>query len=251
MKVLIVEDEQLAQEELVRLISKNFPQMIIVEIIDSVKKSVDWLLNNSADLIFMDIHLSDGISFDIFNYLEVRIPIIFITAYERYAIQAFEVNGVGYLLKPIDEQKLISAVDRFEKNKQFTNYNMSELLNQLRNPGNVYKSRIAIKLGDKLSFVNIVDVAYFYVEDRLTFLMQKNGKRHIVDYKIETLESMLDPMNFFRLTRGCIASISSIDKVSKYFNSRLKVILNPMFEKEVLISRIKVQEFVNWLDGQS
>jgi DNA-binding LytR/AlgR family response regulator len=251
MKVLIIEDEQLAQEELVRLISKNFPQMIIVEIIDSVKNSVDWLLNNSADLIFMDVHLSDGISFDIFNYLEVRIPIIFITAYERYAIQAFEVNGVGYLLKPIDEQKLISAVDRFQKNKQLTNYNMSELLNQLRNPGNVYKSRIAIKLGDKLSFVNIVDVAYFYVEDRFTFLMQKNGKKYIVDYTIETLESMLDPMNFFRLTRGCIASISSIDKVSKYFNSRLKVILKPKFEKEVLISRIKVQEFVNWLDGQS
>ncbi len=250
MRVVIIEDEPLAQEELMRLIVSNFPQMRVVAVIDSVEDSIEWLSNNSADLIFMDIHLSDGVSFDIFNEVDLQCPIIFTTAYDQYAIHAFEVNGVGYLLKPLEESKLIAAVERFQRNSQLATDNISELVNQLRTPKKSYKNRIAIKLGDKISFIAMDDVAYFCAEDRVTFVVQKSGKRQIVDYNIETLEAMLDPMNFFRLTRGCIASIHSIDKVSKYFNSRLKITLKPEYDKEVLISRVNAPKFIAWLDGE-
>ncbi len=249
MRVLIIEDEPLAQEELLRLISRNFPQMNIVAVIDSVEESVEWLKNNSADLIFMDIHLSDGISFNIFDAVDITSSIIFTTAYDQYAVQAFDVNSVGYILKPLDEAKLVATVERFLKRNQTTANNIYELIDQLRRPEKSYKSRIAIKLGDKISYIPIDDISYFYSEDRVTFVVQKSGARQIVDYNIETLESMLNPMNFFRVTRGCITSIDSIDRVSKYFNSRLKVTLKPAYDKEILISRVNVSKFVAWLDG--
>ncbi len=250
MRVVIIEDEPLAQEELARLILHNFPDMQIVAVIDSVEDSIEWLSNNQADLIFMDIHLSDGICFNIFDAVEVESPIIFTTAYDKYAIQAFDVNGIGYILKPLEDSRVVAAVEKFEKYRQSSDTNISDLILHLRQPTKAYRNRIAIKLGDKISFVLIEDVAYFYSEDRATFVVEKSGKRHIVDYNIETLESMLDPMQFFRVTRGCIASIASIERVSKYFNSRLKVTLKPEYDKEVLISRVNVQKFVAWLDGQ-
>lgn len=245
MNVLIIEDELLAQEELVRLINKNFPDMVIAARLCSVKESIEWLRENRADLIFMDIELSDGISFDIFDYVEVRTPIIFTTAYDQYAVQAFKVNGIGYLLKPIIENDLVGAVEKMDYQPD----KLKELLNLLK-PSKEYKSRIAIKSGDKFSFIDISDVAYFYAEERLTFVMPKEGRAKIVDYTLETLEPLLDPKRFFRLTRGCIASIDSIVGVSKYFNSRLKITLKPHYEGELLVSRVRVAEFVKWLDGE-
>lgn len=245
MNVLIIEDELLAQEELVRLINKNFTDIIIAARLCSVKESIEWLRENSADLIFMDIQLSDGISFDIFDYVEVRTPIIFTTAYDQYAIQAFKVNGIGYLLKPIIENDLVSAVEKMDYQPD----KLKELLNLLK-PSKEYKSRIAIKSGDKFSFIDISDVAYFYAEDRVTFVVPKEGRAKIVDYTIEALEPLLEPKRFFRLTRGCIASIDSIAGVSKYFNSRLKITLKPHYEGELLVSRVRVVEFVKWLDDE-
>lgn len=245
MNVLIIEDELLAQEELVRLINKNFTDIIIAARLCSVKESIEWLRENSADLIFMDIQLSDGISFDIFDYVEVRTPIIFTTAYDQYAIQAFKVNGIGYLLKPIIENDLVSAVEKMDYQPD----KLKELLNLLK-PSKEYKSRIAIKSSDKFSFIDISDVAYFYAEDRVTFVVPKEGRAKIVDYTIEALEPLLDPKRFFRLTRGCIASIDSIAGVSKYFNSRLKITLKPHYEGELLVSRVRVVEFVKWLDDE-
>lgn len=245
MKVLIIEDEPLAQEELVRIIEKRFPQMEIVGKLCMVKECIKWLSKNEADLIFMDIHLADGVSFDIFDYIEVRTPIIFTTAYDQYAIQAFKVNGIGYLLKPIVEVDLVRAVEKLD----YTPSKLRELLDTIR-PQKEYKSRIAIKLGDNFSFIDISDVAYFYAEERVTFVVSKQGRKQIVEYTIEALEPLLNPKDFFRITRGCITSINSIAKVSKYFNSRLKVILKPEYEGELLISRIRVPEFLHWLDGK-
>lgn len=245
MKVLIIEDEPLAQEELVRIIEKRFPQMEIVGKLCMVKECIKWLSKNEADLIFMDIHLADGVSFDIFDYIEVRTPIIFTTAYDQYAIQAFKVNGIGYLLKPIVEVDLVRAVEKLD----YTPSKLRELLDTIR-PQKEYKSRIAIKLGDNFSFIDISDVAYFYAEERVTFVVSKQGRKQIVEYTIEALESLLNPKDFFRITRGCITSINSIAKVSKYFNSRLKVVLKPEYEGELLISRIRVPEFLHWLDGK-
>lgn len=244
MNVLIIEDEQLAQEELIRIIRKRFPHMTISAQTGSVKESVEWLRENTADLIFMDIHLSDGISFDIFDYVEIRTPIIFTTAYDQYAIQAFKVNSIGYLLKPIMEKDLVSAVEKLEYQPD----RLKELLRFL-NPSRSYKSRIVIKTGDKFSFLDINDIAYFYAEERVTFAVPKQGKPRIVDYTLESLEQQLDPKQFFRLTRGCIASIDSIRDVSKYFNSRLKIRLTPEYTGELLVSRVRVEDFLKWLNG--
>ena len=245
MRVLIIEDESLAQEELERIIDKQFPEMAIVGKLSTVRESIEWLRCNKADLIFMDIHLADGNSFDIFDHVEVRTPIIFTTAYDRYAVQAFKVNGIGYLLKPIVESDLITAVEKLD----YAPDRLTELLHSLK-PSKEYKSRIAIKCGDKFSFLDMNDVAYFYAEERVTLVVPKQGRKQIIDYTIESLEPMLDPKQFFRLTRGCIASIGSIAGVSKYFNSRLKVSVKPEYEGELLVSRVRVPEFLKWLDGE-
>lgn len=161
MRVLIIEDEPLAQEELVRLIEKRFPEMEVVGKLSTVRESTRWLSQNRADLLFMDIHLADGNSFDIFEHVEVRTPIIFTTAYDQYAIQAFKVNGIGYLLKPIVERDLVAAVEKLD----YVPDRLTELLHSLKSPKG-YKSRIAIKSGDKFSFLDMTDVAYFYAEER-------------------------------------------------------------------------------------
>lgn len=245
MNVLIIEDEELAQEELVRIIENRFLQMNIAAILCSVADSVKWLSCNDADLIFMDIHLSDGICFDIFKEVDVRTPIIFTTAYEQYAINAFKVNGIGYLLKPIVEDDLAEAVGKLENSP----FRLQRLIEYLR-PSKEYKSRIVYRSGDRIDYFNIDEVAYFFSEDRLTFAVSVDGKKRIVDYTIESLEPLLDPRQFFRITRGCIASIHSIDKVYKYFNSRLKVELKPSYEGELLVSRVRVPDFMRWLDGE-
>lgn len=248
MNVLIIEDEPLLQQELIRIIEKRFPDMTIVGTLYSVKESIEWLSRNKADLIFMDIHLSDGISFDIFEQVEVKTPIIFTTAYDQYAIKAFQVNGIGYLLKPIVEKDLVSAVGKLET--PLITPDIFKKLMESVNPPKEYKSRITIKTGDKLSFLNMEDIAYFFAEERVTFVVPKQGRKQIVDYTIEAIEPMLNPKRFFRISRGCIASIDAIGSVSKYFNSRLKVTLKPAYEGELLVSRIRVPEFMKWLDDE-
>ncbi len=247
MKVVIIEDELLAREELIRIIKNNFPDFKILICLDSVADSIEWFKNNSADLIFLDIHLADGIGFEIFEQVSITTPVIFTTAYDQYAIRAFQVNGIGYLLKPIVEPDFIHAVEKLNLNKG-SDYDLKKLLEALQ-PVHSYKQRVSTKLGDKYMSVDIENVAYFYSEDRITFAVTKENRRHIVDYTIETLEPVLNPLRFFRLTRNCIASIDAIKGVSKYFNSRLKITLKPDFEKELLVSRVKVPAFLKWLDG--
>lgn len=245
MKVLIVEDEILAQEELVRIMNKNFPQMQIAGILSSVEESVRWLNENEADLILMDVHLSDGICFEIFEQAEVHTPVIFTTAYEQYAIDAFKVNGIGYILKPVLEEELTEAVRKLE----YSPLNLKRLMDHMK-PAKGYKTRIMVKSGDIYGHLSMSDISYFFSEDRLTFAMSSQGRRHMVDYTIESLEPQLDPKHFFKITRGCIASINSIERISRYFNSRLKVTLKPQYDGELLISRARVPEFLRWLDGE-
>ncbi|MCD7972575.1 MAG: LytTR family DNA-binding domain-containing protein [Candidatus Azobacteroides sp.] len=247
MKVVIVEDELLAREELLRLIKNNYSGFEVIACLDSVTDSVAWFKNNTADLIFLDIHLADGISFDIFEQVEITTPVIFTTAYDQYAVRAFQLNGIGYLLKPIVESDLVRAVKKLNLNT-WSDSNLKQLLQSLQ-PVHSYKQRISTKSGDRYMSLEIEDIAYFYSEDRVTFAVTKENRRHIVDYTLEILEPVLDPHRFFRLTRNCIASIDAVKSVSKYFNSRLKITLTPDFEKELLVSRIKVPAFLKWLDG--
>ena len=245
MKVLVIEDEIPAQEELVRILRKHFPNIEIVDIIGSVRDSVEWLRNNTADLIFMDIQLLDGCCFDIFDVVEVRTPIIFTTAYDQYALKAFKVNSVDYLLKPVDEDELVAAVRKMD-------YKYDNIRNLIESyiPTVRYKTRISVKTGDIYRFLLIDEVAYFISEDGFTYAVTNNEKKHIVDYTISSLETQLDPKRFFRLSRGCIVSIDSIEKITAYFNSRLKVTLKGRKNISIILSRGRVPDFLNWIDDK-
>lgn len=245
MKVLVIEDEIPAQEELVRILRKHFPNIEIVDIIGSVRDSEEWLRNNTADLIFMDIQLLDGCCFDIFDVVEVRTPIIFTTAYDQYALKAFKVNSVDYLLKPVDEDELVAAVRKMD-------YKYDNIRNLIESymPTVRYKARISVKTGDIYRFLLIDEVAYFISEDGFTYAVTNNETKHIVDYTISSLETQLDPKRFFRLSRGCIVSIDSIEKITAYFNSRLKVTLKGRKNISIILSRVRVPDFLNWIDDK-
>lgn len=245
MKVLVIEDEIPAQEELVRILRKHFPNIEIVDIIGSVRDSVEWLRNNTADLIFMDIQLLDGCCFDIFDVVEVRTPIIFTTAYDQYALKAFKVNSVDYLLKPIDEDELVAAVRKMD-------YKYDNIRNLIESymPTVRYKTRISVKTGDIYRFLLIDEVSYFIFEDGFTYAVTCDEKKHIVDYTIGSLEAQLDPRCFFRVSRGCIVSIDSIEKITAYFNSRLKVTLKGRKNVSLILSRVRVRDFLNWIDDK-
>lgn len=246
MKVFIIEDEVPAQEELVRILRKHFQDMDIVGISGSVRDSVDWLRNYTADLIFMDIQLSDGSCFDIFSVIDVTIPVIFTTAYDQYALKAFKVNSVDYLLKPIDEDELVAAVKKMD----YRYDRIKDLIKDFIPSSHRYKSRISVKTGDVYNFLHIDDVAYFISDGGLTFAETAAGQRYIVDYTIGSLETQLDPKRFFRVSRGCILSIGSIGKIESYFNSRLKVTLKGRGDMNVVISRVRVPDFLDWIDDK-
>jgi DNA-binding LytR/AlgR family response regulator len=254
MNVLIIEDEPFAQQELIRILKNIDPVIRVLNCIDSVEESVQWLRNNKQpDLIFMDIQLSDGLSFEIFNHTDVVTPVIFTTAYDQYAIKAFKVNSIDYLLKPIEEEDLAKAIEKFKKLKKsgdsersyLTKGQLEEVLG-LYKPS--YKTRLVVKLGDKINHIETNDIAYFYSEDKVSFIKTKEGKKYIINYTLEQIESFIDPLVFYRINRQYIAHIKAIKTIDKYFNSRLLIGLDPKVDDEVLISRTKVTDFLNWLE---
>lgn len=251
MKALIIEDEIPAQIQLERLIGQTFPSLEVIAKIDSVNGAVSWLSVNTPDLIFMDVELSDGQCFEIFKKIEIKAPVIITTAYNNYAIKAFKVNSIDYLLKPIDKTEFIAAVEKSIKliEKPLPDYSKIEEL-FTRSMPKEYKKRFTVRIGDKILILNLSDIAYFYSEEKATFITTIEGKRYISDLTLDALEEMLNPKEFFRLTRGCIANIQSIKTVSRYFNSRLKVSLIPTLDQEILVSRIRIPQFMAWLEGE-
>lgn len=246
MNVIIIEDEVLSQEELSRMIKSNFPEFKIVATLTSVKDSVEWIKHNDVQLIFMDIQLSDGDCFSIFNHTDISCPVIFTTAYDQYTMQAFKNNGVGYLLKPFSETELTDVVNRLKSfsNGKDTFKHVQQDIIQAN-----YKSRILIRNKDEYSYIAINDIAYFLAEDKIAWAVLTNGKKYIINYTLDSIEAILDPKHFFRLSRNCIASICSISKISKYFNGRLKIKLTSVSETEFIISKARVQDFLRWLDS--
>lgn len=251
MKTLIIEDERPAALRLTKLIQKTAPNAEIVEVIDSVEASVKWLKTfDQPDLIFMDIQLADGLSFDIFQKVKINAPVIFTTAYDQYTLQAFKVNSVDYLLKPIDPEELDKALKKYEtvfqKPQSYDQSAISQLLENLQQKN--YKERFLVKTGQQFSYIPIEEIAYFYSEDKVVCAQNNNGKRHIIDYTLDQLEDCLSPDNFFRINRKFITKLSSIQKINTYFNSRLKLQLNPSPTSEVIVSRERVMNFKSWLD---
>ncbi|MEH0155280.1 LytTR family DNA-binding domain-containing protein [Limibacter armeniacum] len=256
MNVLIIEDEPLAQEEMARLLKRCNESLEIIDYLDSVEEAVEWFLSNDKpDLVFMDIQLSDGLSFEIFSQVNVDCPVIFTTAYDEYAIRAFKVNSVDYLLKPIEEEALKSALKKHEQllevygsQSGLTVGQLSEIINIPRQGS--YKERFVVTLGDRINFVETERIAYFFADNNTVYLIMDEGKKFVLNYKLEQLEKMLNPKFFFRLNRTYICNIKAIKEVHKYFNSRLLVMLNPdVKDHEVLVSRARVPEFLKWLEG--
>jgi DNA-binding LytR/AlgR family response regulator len=266
MKAVIIEDEYLAAEGLELMLKRYDATITVVARLDSVKTSVEWFNKNPApDIAFFDIQLADGLSFEIFEQAKVACPVIFTTAFNQYAIDAFKVNSIDYLLKPFGVDDIKKA---FEKLKILRNEiptesalrrgdsptpstpdlaTMQRLMLSLTQKQ--YKSRFMVKVGDHLSAINVEEVAYFYSENKITWLKHLNGRKYPIDYKLEELDTLLTPNRFFRLNRTFISAIDAIKDVISYSNSRLKVVLkDPPDKEDILISREKVQEFKGWLD---
>lgn len=254
MKILIIEDENLAARKLKKLVTEIEPTADIVGMTDSIESSVEWLETNpTPDLILMDIELADGQSFEIFNRTEVNSTIIFTTAYDEYALKAFKVNSIDYLLKPVRSEELEKALDKFKALKKGgtadNRVNIDMLLKELRQSQGKqeYRNRFLVKQGQKFITVETHDIAYFFTEDRVNFIKTRAGQRFIVDYTLDELEQTLDTRQFFRANRQFIVHAKAVESVHPYFNSKLKLHLKPAIEDEVLISREKASEFKQWM----
>jgi two-component system response regulator LytT len=256
MNILIVEDEELAVKKLQKTLQSLGEDIDIVGTTDSIASTVNWLRSNpSPELILMDIELADGQSFEIFNLTEVKSPVIFTTSYDEYALKAFKVNSVDYLLKPVQKDELESAIAKFKNFRQaFSDpqkeeVKISNLVKELQQTLQVkeYRKRFLVKHVQKLVSVEVQDIAYFYSDDRLSFFKTFDDKKYILDYTIDEIENMVDPDAFFRINRAFLVSIKCIDQIADYFGNRLKLNLKPTIDKEALVSREKVSEFKNWM----
>lgn len=254
MRILIVEDEPLAAAQLAAHLSALKPQSQIVAVCDTVKATVDWLQNNTApDLAFFDIHLGDGLSFEIFAQIDFKHPVIFVTAYDQYAIQAFKVNSIDYLLKPIDRNELQKALTKFDSFNSLKTTNITpDILNEivLSLKKQNYKERFLVKVGTHLKVVETPDILYFYSFQKGTFAKLNDGKDYLLDFSLDLVEGMIDPAVFFRINRRYLVALKSISDVIGYSNSRLKLKVQHPFDDDFLVAREKVNQFKSWLEGE-
>jgi two-component system, LytTR family, response regulator LytT len=252
MNILIVEDEELAVKKLQKTLAAVDDTAVVLASTDSIKSTVEWLQQNpQPDLILMDIELADGQSFEIFNLVDVKSPVIFTTSYDEYALKAFKVNSVDYLLKPIQKDELQAALTKYKKLQSNARPDISidSLVKELQQKlqPKEYRKRFLVKHGQKLVSVEVEDIAYFYSDGRLNFFKTKDNKKFVVDYTMDELEDMLDPERYFRISRSFYVSVNSIDKIDDYFGNRLILSLLPEVDKEALVSREKVTEFKKWM----
>jgi two-component system, LytTR family, response regulator LytT len=253
MTVLILEDETLSAERLQNLLKEIDGEAKIVGHLKSVEATIDWLTaNQHPDLILSDIRLLDGLCFEIFSQVKVQSLVIFTTAYDQYAIKAFEVNSVDYLLKPVQPEKLRAALEkvksRIGKNTSTAPLDYSELIKLIQGSKQEYKSRFMVRLGQKIIAVPVEKVAYFFSENKLSFLVTQDQKRYPLDQPLDELIDLLDPRVFFRANRQFIVTFQSIAEIHPYFKGRIKLQLNPASTEEVVISSERTPEFKKWID---
>ena len=242
MKIAIVEDEALAANRLEKLILQYDPELEVVAKLDSVEAAVEWLKSNAVpDLMFLDIRLSDGTSFDILKETDIKSPVIFITAYDEYALEAFSLHSIDYLVKPVSFDKLSAAFDKLKSMKkslgsQATKVDIHQISKLIDDQKKGYKTRFLVKLGSQLKSVATEHVAYFYSEEKLVFLRTAANERYVVNQSLDELENLLDPTRFFRINRQYIVNFDAIKKVHPHFKGRLKVELYPTASEDVYIS---------------
>jgi len=251
MKVLIIEDEKPAARRLNRMLEKQ--QVVANTMLHSVTEAKHWFLTNEhPDLIFLDIQLSDGISFEIFEEIEIKSAVIFTTAYDQYALEAFKLNSIDYLLKPIDEDDLCAAIEKFksfqplQETSVISFDDVKRLL--LNDNEQTYKSRFTIKVGKHLKMIEVNDIECFYSKDKATYIYTNSGREYLLENSLEQLKEQLNPKEFFRISRKFLIHINAIKDIVYYSNTRLKLQLNKFQEEELIVSRERVKSFKNWLD---
>jgi DNA-binding LytR/AlgR family response regulator len=252
MNLIIIEDEPQAAQRLETLVKELLPDAVVLARIDTVKKAVQWFKTNPVpDLALMDIQLADGISFQIFEQCDVRSPVIFTTAYDAYALQAFKVNSIDYILKPVDKDELRAALKKFGA----MNRSADDTRKILDNIGQAvemlmrkYKTRFVIKVGEHLRTIEVDAILYFYSQEKTTFCVTADNRNFILDYTLEQLEEMVDPAMFYRINRKYLVRAASIQDIISYTNSRLRLVLKGSADNDVIVARERVQEFKSWLD---
>jgi DNA-binding LytR/AlgR family response regulator len=253
MKAIIIEDEQLAARRLESLI-KNYDKPIdVIAKLESVEESVEWLKSNAQpDLIFLDIHLEDGLSFSIFDKVKVNVPIIFTTAFDEYAIKAFKLKSIDYLLKPIVQEELNKAIDKYMEwsgnNKPVVD--LTELYRLMQSNTKEYRERFSFSVGEKLKTIEVKDIAYFFSTSGITFVVMNSKNQYSIDLSLDKLINELNPKDFFRINRQYLIAHKAISNVFVYPKSRLKIELNPPSQDDVFVSLDRVTEFKKWLDGE-
>lgn len=251
MRVIIIEDEKPSARRLQRMLDNI--DVKVETLLHSVKESIEWFLNNDhPDLIFLDIQLSDGLSFEIFDAVKINSAIIFTTAYDEYALQAFKLNSIDYLLKPIDDEELEAAVNQYKTRlpeQQPVTLDFNEIKKLLTNPvEREYKKRFSVKIGQHLKLINIDEIECFYSENKGTYLHTTEGRNYLLDTTLDQLANEIEPETFFRINRKFFVNIHAIKDMISYTNSRLQIKLNSYKEEDVIVARERVKDFKNWLE---
>jgi len=254
MNILIIEDEQATARHTKKMLEEIDPDLNVIGVLDSIESSVKWFRShNEPDLILLDIHLADGLSFEIFKEVEIACPVIFATAYDQYAIQAFRVNSVDYLLKPISKEALNEGLKKYRKISQphaAQTIDYLKLAELLSKQGSELLKRIMIRYGETIKSVDIKDIAYFHSEEKIVFLRTFDNKNYPVDFSLEELQSKLDTSRWFRINRQFIISFDSIEKMTAYSKSRIKITLRPPCQTESISSTERSGDFKLWLAGK-
>ncbi len=251
MRIIIIEDEKPSARRLHRMIERL--DLTVETMLHSVEEALDWFQNNQhPDLIFLDIQLSDGLSFEIFEHIDIKSAVIFTTAYDEYALQAFKLNSIDYLLKPIDEDDLAKAVSKYKERlpqQQAVTLDFNDIKKLLVNPiEREYKKRFSVKVGQHLKLINIDEIECFYSENKGTYAYTVEGRNYLLDLTLEQLEDELEPQTFFRISRKFFVNINAIKDMISYTNSRLQVKLNNYNEQDVIVARERVKDFKLWLE---
>jgi DNA-binding LytR/AlgR family response regulator len=248
MKVLIIEDEELAAKKLIRILKEIDAGIEVLDVLSSIEKSVNWLnFRPHPDLIFMDIQLEDGLCFEIFEKCKIKTPVIFTTAYDEYAIRAFRVNSVDYLLKPVKPDEMKSAIQKYSELRSHIDIESIKTALQQLQPRQ--KERFLIRIGDHFKSIEICEIACFYVSEKCNFIQLRNGRNYAIDYSLDKIEEMVDSKMFFRINRSMIINFASILDILAYSSSRIKIALENRAEKEeILVSRERVADFKKWMD---
>jgi len=247
MRVIVIEDESRAANRIIRLLNELMPEATVVGQAESIPESLEFLRNNTVDLIISDIQLADGLSFEIYKDYVPDCPIIFTTAYDQYAIKAFETNGIDYLLKPIEKERFKKALDKLEKLKP--NVDLQSLIALAGGRENKsYKSRFMIKVGEKIKSIPTEEIALFYSLDKGTFLHTRENRNYVLDQSLEQLQSLVDPDQFFRISRKYLVALDASMDIIAHSNSRLKLKIQGFDDENIIVARERVKEFKMWLD---